>query len=43
LSAMLVTYLASGGHGVAGIPPVAAGLIGASVGFGGASAMRSAR
>ena len=43
LSAMLVTYLASGGHGVAGIPPVVAGLIGASVGFGGASVMRSAR
>jgi solute:Na+ symporter, SSS family len=43
LAAMLVTYLARGEHGVAGIPPVVAGLIGASVGFGGASAMRSAR
>ena len=36
LSAMLVTYLVSGGQGVAGVPPVVAGLVGASVGFGGA-------
>lgn len=43
LSAMLVTYLASGGQGVGGIPPVVAGLVGASVGFGGAAAMRGAR
>jgi SSS family solute:Na+ symporter len=43
LSAMLVSYLASGGQGIAGIPPVVAGLLGASIGFGGAAAMRSAR
>jgi SSS family solute:Na+ symporter len=43
LSAMLVAYLASGGAGVAGVPPVVAGLLGASVGFGGAAVMRSAR
>lgn len=43
LTAMLAVYLASGGQGVAGIPPVVAGLLGASFGFGGASALRSAR
>ena len=43
LTAMLAVYLASGGQGVAGIPPVVAGLLGASCGFGGAAALRSAR
>jgi solute:Na+ symporter, SSS family len=42
LSAMLVAYLASGGDGPAGVPPVVAGLVGAAIGFGGAAAMRSA-
>jgi hypothetical protein len=43
LSAMLVSYLAGGGQGIADIPPVVAGLLGAAIGFGGAAAMRSAR
>ncbi len=43
LSAMLVVSLASGGQGVAGVPPVVAGLVGASIGFGAAAAARSAR
>jgi SSS family solute:Na+ symporter len=43
LSAMLAAYLASGGQGVGGVPPVVAGLIGASLGFGGAAALRRAR
>jgi solute:Na+ symporter, SSS family len=43
LSAMLVSYLAGGGQGIADSPPVVAGLLGAAIGFGGAAAMRSAR
>jgi solute:Na+ symporter, SSS family len=43
LSAMLAVYLASGGQGVGGVPPVVAGLLGASIGFGGAAGVRSAR
>jgi hypothetical protein len=43
LAAMLAAYLVSGGQDVAGVPPVVAGLVGASLGFGGAAALRSAR
>jgi solute:Na+ symporter, SSS family len=43
LAAMLVAYLAGNGQGIAGVPPVVAGLVGASLGFGGAVALRSAR
>jgi solute:Na+ symporter, SSS family len=43
LSAMLVSYLAGGGQGIADSPPVVAGLLGSAIGFGGAAAMRSAR
>jgi solute:Na+ symporter, SSS family len=43
LATMLAAYLVSGGQGVAGVPPVVAGLVGASLGFGGAAALRSAR
>ena len=43
LSAMLVWSLASDGQAVGGMPPVVVGLVGASIGFGGAAAMRSAR
>jgi len=43
LSAMLVAYLSSGGQGSGGVPPVVTGLVGASIGFGGAAVMRRAR
>jgi solute:Na+ symporter, SSS family len=43
LAAMLAAYLAASGPGIAGVPPVVAGLIGAALGFGSAAALRSAR
>ena len=43
LSAMLVWSLASDGQAIGGMPPVVVGLLGASIGFGGAAVTRSAR